>query len=51
MEIELIIGITIAVSIGAFTLIRFKSKNKNTTKTIQKDNTVSGDQAGRDINK
>lgn len=28
-----------------------KSKSKNATRTVQKNNIVGGDQAGRDINK
>jgi L-cystine uptake protein TcyP (sodium:dicarboxylate symporter family) len=38
---------------GATVAIRFvvKRTKKSVTKTIQKDNIVGGDQAGRDINK
>jgi hypothetical protein len=52
---ELFVKIVLAVLVlaGATVAVRFviKRTKKSVTKTIQKDNIVGGDQAGRDINK
>lgn len=52
---EIFVKIVLAVLVlaGATVAVRFvvKRTKKSVTKTIQKDNIVGGDQAGRDINK
>lgn len=52
-EIFVTIVLAVFVLAGATVAIRFviKRSKKSVTKTIQKNNIVSGDQAGRDINK
>ncbi len=52
---EILVEIVVAVLVlaGATVAVRFviKRTKKSVTKTIQKNNIVGGDQAGRDINK
>ena len=52
---EILVKIVVAVLVlaGATVAVRFviKRTKKSVTKTIQKNNIVGGDQAGRDINK
>ena len=52
---EIFVKIVLAVLVlaGATVAVRFvvKRTKKSVTKTIQKNNIVGGDQAGRDINK
>ena len=52
-EIFVKIVVAVLVLVGATVAVRFviKRTKKSVTKTIQKNNIVGGDQAGRDINK
>lgn len=47
-----IIGAIVAAIIGAGLVLKFTFRKKvSNTKVIQKNNTIGGDNAGRDINK
>jgi amino acid permease len=47
-----IIGVIVAAIVGAGLVVKFTSSKKSeNTKTVQKNNTIGGDNAGRDINK